>query len=82
MACKTPCIVTDVGDSSFIVGKTGWVVPPCNPKLLADAILNVLEVSNNTKYWENMRQDCRNRISENFSLPKMVAEYNNIWSKN
>jgi glycosyltransferase involved in cell wall biosynthesis len=82
MACKTPCIVTDVGDASFIVGKTGWVVPPSDPKLLADAILNVLELSNNPKYWENMRQDCRNRISENFSLPKMVAEYNNIWSKN
>jgi glycosyltransferase involved in cell wall biosynthesis len=80
MACKTPCIVTDVGDASFIVGHTGWVVPPSNPKLLAETILNVLEESKNLTFWEKKREDCRDRIYKNFTLSKMVTEYNNLWS--
>ena len=38
MACGTPCIVTDVGDSGYLVGNTGWVVPPRSPRNLAECI--------------------------------------------
>ena len=51
MACGTPSIVTNVGDASFIVGKTGWIVPPNNPKKLARAIeMALLELG--TKKWK------------------------------
>ncbi len=34
MACGVPCVVTDVGDSAWIVKNIGIVVPPQNPEAL------------------------------------------------
>ena len=33
MSFGTPCVVTNVGES-YIVGKTGWVVPPTIQKII------------------------------------------------
>lgn len=43
MACGVPCVVTDVGDSAWIVGDTGEVVPPKNAMALMDAIQRSLD---------------------------------------
>ena len=42
MATGVPCVVTDVGDSSAVVGDTGWVCPPGRPDELASAIVAAL----------------------------------------
>lgn len=79
MSFKTPCIVTDVGDSSYIVGKTGWVISPNNPIKLAKAIeLGIDEIG--TKNWNNRCEKARERIKEKFNLGKMIKSYNKVWT--
>ena len=78
MACGTPSIVTDVGDSSFIVSKTGWVVPPNNPIKLAKAIEKALSEFR-TKNWKKRSNKARSRIQKNFQISKMLKSYNKSW---
>jgi glycosyltransferase involved in cell wall biosynthesis len=80
MACGTPCIATDVGDSSYILGKTGWVVPPNNPTKLAKAIQKSL-IELGTKNWNRRCNKARLKIMENFNVLKMVKSYNKLWNK-
>ena len=43
MASGTPCVATDVGDSSFIVGDTGWIIEPRNSQLLYEALVMAID---------------------------------------
>ena len=80
MACGTPCIVTDVGDSAFVVGKTGWVVPPKNSTRLAKVIEKVLNEKNTSK-WNKRCNKAQLRIKKKFSISKMIKLYNDVWIK-
>ncbi len=66
MACGVPVVVTDAGDSSFIVGHVGDVVPVQAPEALATAIDAVLRLSS---YDRQIRiSNARKRICDNFSI--------------
>jgi glycosyltransferase involved in cell wall biosynthesis len=70
MACGRPCVVTDVGDSSVIVGESGIVVPPRDPIALATGIESLhsrLRVPGDA-----LRQMARERIELQFSTAKLV----------
>ncbi len=80
MACGTPCVTTDVGDAAFIVGGTGWVVPPRESQALASAIMQALdEKESNNWAWLQRKKDCRERVVEYFSIEKMVGSYRRVW---
>ena len=68
MACETPCIVTDVGDSARIVNDPALVIPPGNPEALAVAIGQFIN-SDHTKNHKNL---LRQRIVDNHSVDSMV----------
>lgn len=80
MACGTPCITTDVGDASEIVGETGWVVPPRDPIALAGAIESALNEWDSDNWRMRCEAACK-RIHENFSIERMVDGFNAVWSE-
>jgi glycosyltransferase involved in cell wall biosynthesis len=70
MACGVPCVVTDVGDSASLVGDLGIVVSPKDGAALKVAFEQLLFKISHENHWKT---DCRQRILETYSLPKMVA---------
>lgn len=77
MACETPCVVTDAGDSAYIVGKTGIVVPSKDSNALADGIIEIL------KYTDNGRQQlgslAKQRVVEKFDINKVTKQFEELY---
>ena len=81
MACGTPCVGTDVGDTALIIGDTGWVVPPKDHYALADAIQAALvERHHFPDRWADRQASCIARITHNFSIDKMVIAFDSVWA--
>lgn len=74
MASGVPCVVTDVGDSSWIVGNTGIVAPPKNPNALAEGLLKCLDTHINIE----ISTQARLRIEKNFSLKTLVERTESV----
>ena len=80
LSCGVPNIVTDVGESSYILGNCGWVVPPSNEQLLANAIKNAYKLfSEDDSGYLKKRGNARARILENFREEEIFDKYNNCW---
>ena len=72
MACGTPCVVTDVGDSARIVGDIGKVIPPEDSSSLADAWVSFLALSHSERQELGRRSRCR--VERLFSMERMAEE--------
>jgi glycosyltransferase involved in cell wall biosynthesis len=80
MACGTPCISTDVGDARYIVGDTGWIVPPRNAELLANSLYHAYrEMLFFSDIWKMRQLAARKRIISKFSMNSMIASYADAW---
>lgn len=77
MACGTPCVATDVGDSAEILGDTGRICPPRDPAALAAAVLEMAPLAGDPAAAEA----CRSRIVDRFGLDHMAASYQRVWSE-
>jgi glycosyltransferase involved in cell wall biosynthesis len=79
MACGVPCVVTDVGDSAYLVGDAGLTVPPRNPEALAIAIGQLIDAGSAKR--EELGMAARRRIESEFSLPKVARRYEDLYKK-
>lgn len=73
MACGTPCVVTNVGDSAALVGDTGRVIPASNPSALAEAWRDLL--TSGPAVREQLGALARTRVEKHFSLGSVVERY-------
>jgi glycosyltransferase involved in cell wall biosynthesis len=78
MACGTPCVATDVGDSAAILGTTGPVVPPRDPAALAHAILGQLNCD--LFQLRATGAAARARIVDEFSIQRAATRYSQFFS--
>jgi glycosyltransferase involved in cell wall biosynthesis len=79
MSCGVACVVTDVGDSRYLVGETGLCVPPSQPDALAGAIGRLISAGPECR--QKLGVAARRRVEENFSLPAVVGRFEKVFDQ-
>lgn len=77
MACGVPCVTTDVGDSAWIVGPHGTVVPPQDAEALAEGIIGLLDLAPEAR--RQLGEAARARVTELFSLSRVTERYEALY---
>ncbi len=80
MSCGVPCVVTDVGDSTEIVGDAGVTVAVNDDHAMAKAIDECLQLMQ-TSFWQQRKIAARERIKAHFSVQRMAAAYAALYRK-
>ncbi len=78
MACGIPCVVTDTGDSAWLLGEhAGKVVPVSDSGALSKALSEMIAVGRDAR--AAMGAAGRRRIVENFTLDSAVSHYEDLY---
>jgi glycosyltransferase involved in cell wall biosynthesis len=77
MAAGLPCVVTDVGDASFLVGEAGVVVPPRDAAALAAGLVRLLDLGPEGR--QRLGEAGRRRVARHFSLAAMLDRYDHLY---
>ncbi len=79
MAAGLPCVVTDVGDSAWVVGETGHVAPPRDPERLADGLQALARMEPARRH--EAGEAARRRVREHFDLGPVAERYYALYSE-
>ncbi len=77
MACEVPCVVTDMGDSAFIVGNTGRVIPPADPNAMAIALEDLLSMPERRR--REIGRLARKRVIDHFEIGRIAEQYKELY---
>lgn len=79
MACGKPVIASNIGGPAEIIknGETGILVPPAQPKILAEKILKLLKDKKTAK---KMGEKGRKTIMQDFSWEKIAEKYHKLYN--
>jgi glycosyltransferase involved in cell wall biosynthesis len=73
MASGVPCVATDVGDCTWVVGPHGLVVPPRQSEALADALARLIDLGPDAR--RQLGLAARARIIQHFSIQEVARQY-------
>jgi glycosyltransferase involved in cell wall biosynthesis len=77
MACGVPCVTTDIGDSARVVDTTGRVVPPRDPRALALACRELLDLVPEAR--AQLGLAARRHIQRNYDLTTVARSYEDLY---
>jgi glycosyltransferase involved in cell wall biosynthesis len=80
MAAGLPVVATRVGGNSEAVvdGVTGWLVPPQNPKVMAEKIVDLLKDPHKARSWGDKGKE---RVKRLFSVEQMVDKHLTLYER-
>ena len=79
MSCAVPCVATNAGDSSFIIGETGHVIPLGNSIELAKAWEYFIQMPAEKRITVGIQ--ARKRIENNFTMESVAKKYQDTYKK-
>jgi len=77
MSCAVPCVVTDIGDSAYLIAKSGISVAASNPEIFARALVELLDAG--TERRSAMGKAARQRVEAEFSIGTVVHRYEALY---
>jgi glycosyltransferase involved in cell wall biosynthesis len=79
MASGVPCVATDIGDSAWIVARTGLIVPPSDAEALAEALSRLATLGPEGR--RQLGAAARARVIEEFEVDEVVHRYEMLYEQ-
>lgn len=73
MSYGKPVVTTDVGDAADIVGPAGFIVPAGDPRTLARAMIDAMDLP--PEEYEKMCQLARERTVTNYDISRIASQF-------